>query len=282
MLRNNSVRMPSQVKDFSMNQHPFLTIVIPTHSRPNLLRRTLLSIKNQSFKDVQIIVVSDTQDQETFVVCNDCLASSDVFVRRSGKPGPSDSRNLGIRMALGRYIMFIDDDDAYEMGSLEKIYSSLAYSTADIAYFDCIVVKEMRKDKEPIYLGEVKVDLSSRYNDDLFVKNSIHMSSIAFPKYRIENQLFDPHMRAYEDWDFMLSVMKSASVTHIPLLATRVHEVNEENSDRRGSSTEARDFNAILDYLYVYRRHPAPNNHIREKRRQLMKAFNIDIPTHCL
>lgn len=265
-----------------MNDQTFLTIIVPTHRRAHLLRRTLKSIKEQSFKDVQVIVVSDVQDLPTLEACHELLDPGDTFVKRAGTPGPSESRNLALQLAVGKFVMFIDDDDAYQLGALEQVFRWLTTHLVDVVFFNCTVVNERRTDGEPIYLGESEVDLAGRYSDDLFVKNSIHMSCIAFPRHRLTGIRFDPHMRAYEDWDFMLAAMKGASVSHVPLTATRVHEVHDESTDRRGASASARDFNAVVDYLYVYRRHPAPHAAIQEKRRQLLLACKLDVPACCL
>ena len=265
-----------------MQYTPFLTVIVPTHKRPTLLRRTLLSIKEQAFQRVQVIVVSDARDLPTVEVCHELLGPQDIFVRRGGVPGPSQSRNLALDLAQGQYVMFIDDDDAYEGGAFEQIHRWLTSYRIDVAFFNCTVVHERREGGQPIFQSESALDLAGRYSEDIYVKNSIHMSTIAFPRHRLAGVRFDPHMRAYEDWDFMLAAMKQAQVAHVPLAATRVHEVHDETTDRRGASTAAKDYNAVIDYLYVYRRHPAPSPATQEKRRQLLLSCKLDVPTYCL
>ena len=266
-----------------MNEpQPFLSIIVPTHKRAPLLRRTLQSIKDQSFTDLQVIVVSDVADLPTMQVCHELLGPRDSFVRRAGVNGPSASRNLAMQLAQGEYVMFIDDDDAYQPGALARVHDWLSTHRADVVCFNCSVVNERRGDAEPVLLGETELNLAGRYGEDIFVKNSIHMSTIAFPRHRLAGLEFDPHMRAYEDWDFMLAAMKNASVTHAPINVTRVHEVHDDTTDRRGASTAAKDYNAVVDYLYVYRRHPAPNAAVQDKRRQLLLSCRMDVPAYCL
>ncbi|MDP2007817.1 MAG: glycosyltransferase [Rubrivivax sp.] len=265
-----------------MHAQPFLTIVVPTHQRAHLLRRTLQSIKSQSFTDVQVIVVSDVDDLPTMEACHALLGPADTFVKRAGARGPSASRNLALQLATGRYVMFIDDDDAYQPEAFVQIHDWLSSHAAEIVFFNCTVVNERRTAGDPVFLSQAPLDLAARYTDDIFVKNSIHMSCIAFPRHLLSGVEFDPHMRAYEDWDFMLAAMKGARVAHVPIAATLVHEVHDETSDRRGASTAAKDFNAVVDYLYVYRRHPAPNPAIQEKRRQLLLSCKLEVPAYCL
>ena len=261
---------------------PFFTVIVPTHRRAALLRRALASIKCQSLREVQLIVVSDVRDLATATTCHELLDEGDTFVVRSGEPGPSASRNLAPGLAEGRYVMFLDDDDAYRDGYLEQLHARLQGGALEVTFGNCMVVNERRTDAGPMFLGEAPLDLSGRYTPDIFVKNSIHMSTIAFPRQHIAAKRFDPYMRAYEDWEFMLAAMKTARVEHLDLCGVNVHEVHDETSDRRGGSAAARDFNAVVDYLYVYRRHPAPDDATREKRRQLLLSCGMNVPAYCL
>ena len=102
-----------------MNKPPFFSVIVPTHTRAILLRRALESIKSQACPvDVEVIVISDASDRATDEVCAELLGKSDMYIRRNGEKGPSASRNLGLSLAKGNYILFLDDDDAWRAGPL--------------------------------------------------------------------------------------------------------------------------------------------------------------------
>jgi len=103
------------------------------------------------------------------------------------------------------------------------------------------------------------------------------MSCFAFPRQLLQGIEFDPFMRAYEDWDYLLSVFHRQMPTHVPFLGSRVFEVADATTDRRGSSEQANDFNAVLDYLYVYRRHQAPTAELKQRRADLLKMTGLPI-----
>lgn len=262
---------------------PFFTVIIPTHRRARLLRRALGSLKEQELgEDLQIIVVSDLHDAATAQVASECLGAGDSFFVRSGEPGPSASRNLGMERARGRYVLFLDDDDAHALGALQSARKLLQEKPMDIALCNFTVVKERRPEGEAQWLGEDPVDSARRYHEGIFVKNQIHMSAVIFSATALQGREFDPYMRAYEDWEFMLGVIKDRTVFHVPLMLSRVHEVHDQTTDRRGDQVFANDFNAVLDYLYVYRRYPAPSEPIRQQRHQLLKQCGLTVPAACL
>lgn len=257
---------------------PDFTVIIPTHNRAHLLERALNSIKEQQTnKRIEIIVISDVSDVETYTVCEKYLSSNDIFIKRNGVPGPSASRNLGLQLAKGRHILFLDDDDAWDFNFMRLLEINYASLIDEFFYVNCSVVKERRLPNETVFLSEIELNIGENLNLDIYVKNQIHMSCYIFPSYLIKELRFDESMRAYEDWDFILSVLNKKFPKHISISGSRVFEVDDETSDRRGSSESAQDFNAVLDYIYVYRRHAAPNNLIQQKRALILNHSGLSL-----
>jgi glycosyltransferase involved in cell wall biosynthesis len=262
---------------------PFLSIIIPTHKRPILLERALSSVKSQTCPFAyEIIVIADEADPATDEVCQRLLGPGDMKIRRSGAPGPALSRNLGLDLASGRYVMFLDDDDAWQAGLLSRLASQQEVTEGRFVYFDCLVVTENRAGPQPQFISERRLDAADRLNDMVFVQNQVHMSCLMFPRALIGSTRFDPFMRAYEDWDFMLAIYRKEMASHVPLQGSVVYEITDASSDRRGDSSDATNAHAIMDYLYVYRRHPAPNDALRQQRAALMQRVGLGLPAELL
>jgi GalNAc5-diNAcBac-PP-undecaprenol beta-1,3-glucosyltransferase len=262
-----------------MNKRPFFSVIVPTHKRAILLRRALQSIRSQAatFADFEVIVVSDVIDASTDAVCAELLTGADVYMRRNGRAGPSESRNLALSLAKGHTVLFLDDDDAWHPGCLEQLHAQPSVRQRDPVYFNCSVVTERRLPEGPEPLSEVRLDLAGCLTEDVYVKNQVHMSCFAFPRDLLDGIEFDPFMRSYEDWDYLLSIVDRRMPIHVPLLGSRVYEVRDETTDRRGSSQKANDFNAVLDYLYVYRRHCAPREALTQRRAELLRSCGLSI-----
>jgi glycosyltransferase involved in cell wall biosynthesis len=257
---------------------PLFSVIIPTHRRARLLRRALGSVKAQNLDDlIEVVVVSDAIDLPTDLVCNSMLGSNDIYMRRSGVPGPSESRNLGLSVSSGQYILFLDDDDAWHPQFILNLGESIATRPLGPLYFNCSVAKESRGAEESEILSEVLLDQRDSLNQNVYIKNQIHMSCFVFPRVILDGLKFDPHMRAYEDWDFLLFAFDRAFPAHINILGSRIFEVDDATTDRRGSTEEANNFNAVLDYLYVYRRHPGSTDTIKQARHDLLSLVGLRI-----
>ncbi|MES2823536.1 MAG: glycosyltransferase family 2 protein [Pseudomonadota bacterium] len=101
-----------------------ISIVIPTHNRPQALDRSLASIFNQlddSMKcKFQIIVVNDGS-HTSYEQQKDCFSKSVVFIDVHPGRGVSNARNVGAKFASGKWILFLDDDDEFKYGYLKKV-----------------------------------------------------------------------------------------------------------------------------------------------------------------
>jgi len=115
---------------------PKISVIIATYNRPALLQRAINSVLAQTFKDFELIVVDDHSDKppnfklpdgEDRVVGMRLPYNTGYFV----KP-----RNIGIMIARGDYIAYLDDDNVYLPNHLEVLYKAITKKNADIAYGD--------------------------------------------------------------------------------------------------------------------------------------------------
>ena len=102
-----------------------VSVIIPTYKRSDMLKRAINSVLNQSYRDVECIVVNDnTPGDEYSQILYQMLAEFDVegrfvFVEQPAHKNGAAARNAGIRVARGEYIAFLDDDDYWDNNKLE-------------------------------------------------------------------------------------------------------------------------------------------------------------------
>lgn len=115
---------------------PLISVIIPSYNAAPTIEETLRSIMNQSFIDLEILVINDGSDDETGEIANR-LAKEDKRIRVFSYPneGVSVSRNRGIQLAQGEYLSFIDADDLWTSNKLEAQYEALKiHPQASVAY----------------------------------------------------------------------------------------------------------------------------------------------------
>ena len=100
-------------------QFPLVSVIIPTYNRPNYLRESLESVVNQSYINIEVIVVDDgTPNNEVFNICKEF--ENIVYLKIENSGGPAKPRNIGIKEARGKYIAFLDDDDLWIKTKIEQ------------------------------------------------------------------------------------------------------------------------------------------------------------------
>jgi len=101
---------------------PLVSVVIPvTADRAFLLRRALKSVAAQSYRNVEVVVVQDGPGQEVQEILDGLAIDRPVrLVKSPGKIGAAAARNLGVRMARGDLVAFLDSDDEWLPRKLEK------------------------------------------------------------------------------------------------------------------------------------------------------------------
>jgi len=101
---------------------PKVSLIIPTHDRPQLLPRAVDSARAAG-TDVEIIVIDDASTDETAAVCRNL--DNIKYVRAERNQGVAGARNIGIFQSTARYIAFLDDDDLRLPGSLDVQVAAL-------------------------------------------------------------------------------------------------------------------------------------------------------------
>ena len=113
------------------------SIVMPVYNVQNYLRDSVADIKNQSFSDLELILVDDCATDFSGKLCDE-LAADDSRIRvvhLAKNGGLSNARNQGMAVAQGEYILFLDPDDRYDIRLLEQIEKSLKKNRAKVVLF---------------------------------------------------------------------------------------------------------------------------------------------------
>ena len=123
--------------------NPVISIIVPVYKVERFVRKCIDSILNQTFKDIEIILVDDGSPDNCGQICDD-YAKTDKRIRVIHKQngGLSDARNAGIDIARGEYIAFVDSDDYISPNMYKCLYELIEKNNADIAVCRSVLVNE--------------------------------------------------------------------------------------------------------------------------------------------
>ncbi|MCH5210974.1 MAG: glycosyltransferase family 2 protein [Oscillospiraceae bacterium] len=108
-----------------------VSVIIPVFNREDTIRRCIESVCNQTLEDIEIIVVNDGSDDNTLSVIN-AIDDERITVISQDNAGQGYARNVGIEIANGKYIAFVDSDDTIDREMLRVMYERAEMDSADI------------------------------------------------------------------------------------------------------------------------------------------------------
>ena len=117
-------------------EKPKISVVIPVYNMEKYLKRCMESVMNQSFRDLEIILVDDGSKDSSGKMCDEYQSiDSRVKVIHKQNGGLGFARNSGMEIASGEFISFVDSDDYIEPGMYEKLYARIKQENADTCIF---------------------------------------------------------------------------------------------------------------------------------------------------
>lgn len=131
-----------------MQRSPLFSVILPTHSRPEMLRRAIASVRAQTLTDFELIIVDDASPEPVRLPeMNDARVQ---LIRSAENRGAAHARNLGLHRARGQFVSFLDDDDEYAPNFLAATHerlcgtdSSVGASWCNVRFIDDAVAREV-------------------------------------------------------------------------------------------------------------------------------------------
>ncbi|MDO4962375.1 MAG: glycosyltransferase family 2 protein, partial [Eubacteriales bacterium] len=118
-----------------MNSEPLISVIMPSYNSALTIRRAVLSVARQTYKNTEIIVVDNSSADNTAEAVKEMQAELGGRLKLIVQPntGVSSARNTGIREAKGEYFVSLDSDDYYEPETIRTLYEALTGDASDVA-----------------------------------------------------------------------------------------------------------------------------------------------------
>lgn len=181
----------------------YISIIMPVYNGEHTIERSILSCIGQSEKDFELIIIDNGSNDNTKIVVNKFLNDKRINYISINKKGRSHARNIGLKRAKGKYIVFLDADDTLNKNILEKGISILNENPEYFGYASSIRYIYENISKTFIKTPNVKTKF-------LYLNNQYPINSIIFRNENIE--LFQVNLEHNEDWLFFLKNLKDKEV----------------------------------------------------------------------
>ena len=130
-----------------MREKNLVSVIIPIYNVQNYIVECLNSVYSQTYKNIEVILVDDGSTDDSGNICDFYkIRYPNTIVVHQNNQGLSVSRNIGIKMATGDFVLFVDADDYLNKDCIEKLINIVTVDDPDIIIFNFEIVNEKGKE----------------------------------------------------------------------------------------------------------------------------------------
>lgn len=120
-----------------VTEKPLVSVIMPVYNTGKYLKESAMSVINQSYDNLEIILVDDGSPDEAPEICDELSKRyTNVMSFHKNNGGLSDARNFGINKASGKYVFFLDSDDTIDSGAIYEMVDIAESEKSDVVFPD--------------------------------------------------------------------------------------------------------------------------------------------------
>lgn len=243
--KHTKVMMKINNKNRQNKNYPLVSVIIPSYNHEKYIKEAILSVINQTYKNIELIVIDDGSTDNSFEIIQKLSKEHNFVCMKQKNSGVSKTLNIGITAAKGEFLSLLASDDIYVENKIEKQVFFLLNNN-DYG----IVCSNMIKFYEIGYEKKIKSLNPCSYSGDLFSgflcrKQNIFSVTVMYRKKVFDDVgLFDENLQV-EDFDMLLRIAKKYEIGFIDEYLTYYRSHQNNTLNKVGKMKE--NFEAILD-----------------------------------
>ena len=222
--------------DKKIKNQPLVSVLIRTCGRPNVLRETLISVKKQTYQNIEVVIVEDGKNVSEKMIQDEFSDMNIKYEATGQKKGRCFVGNRAMQLATGKYLNFLDDDDLFFADHVETLVKGLEYSKNDykLAYTASMETKINVLNKDEKYEYEV-LEYNVIHNKPysrvrLLTMNMFPIQAVMFSKEIFEKYGgMDEELDNLEDWEMWARYGMENKYLFIPKV-TSLYRVPAKNT----------------------------------------------------
>jgi CDP-glycerol glycerophosphotransferase len=241
---------------------PDISVVVIVYNDAARLPTAVQSVLDQSLRNVEVVIADDCSTDDSFQVAQRLAAADPESVRAirlaENSGGCGEPRNQGIKVARGRYVMFLDSDDILDPHACRNMLEAADRTGADLVSGKCVRVhvdnrNNKRADWYPWLYRTTRTFESIAELPDLFVFDTLSTNKCYRREFLQEKELSFPRGIHYED--LLFSAQAYLAAERITLIPQTVYHWNVvEKTEAKSISNRRHEINNFADRLEIHRR----------------------------
>lgn len=209
-----------------------VSVIIPTYNRAGTIKRSIDSVLNQTYSNLELIVVDDGSTDDTEQIIRGYKDTRIHYVKTDGRRGANYARNVGIENAGGEYIAFQDSDDQWRLDKLEKQMRILL----EQEQVDIVFSRYLRH----FMNGRMELVPNKNYTECLVQEKIVSILAganvIGTPtlvmrkKCFQEKGAFDESISRFQDWEIMIRFAQKYTIVFLDEVLLDAYEMKESIS----------------------------------------------------
>jgi len=209
-----------------MTQYPLVSVIIPTLNRKELIKKAIDSILNQTYKNIEIIIVDGSNSDETEKMIYPYLNNLRIqYIHQKENHTKSlrdrrniaKARNKAVKMAKGKYIAFLDDDDFW--CNKKKLEKQIQFLENQPEYVICgagIIVRDERNPKNPIFFKRLFPEKDESIRKTILFGPPFLHSCVIFSRDAFQKTGGFDEEHDIGDWEIFLKLGKVGKMYSFP------------------------------------------------------------------
>lgn len=210
--------------------HPLVSTIITTHNRSTLLRIAIESVLDQTYHNIECVVVDDKSTDNTRDVCKDYPSVQYIYIPPEESKGGNYARNKGVLASKGKYVAFLDDDDYWLPEKTEKQVEIIENKGCDLVY--CGRRLEIVSDKGTIFKDQIPQsnctgDIRRKILQEIFATTSCILVN---RQKLLDIGMFDEELRFWQEYELeiRLAQLNSFHCVCEPLVVYRCDQKDKQ------------------------------------------------------
>jgi glycosyltransferase involved in cell wall biosynthesis len=196
----------------TVRNKPLVSIVMPTYNRAHVLPYAIRSILNQTYTELELIIVDDNSTDNTRDVIESFKDERIKYIKNEPNLKLPRALNKGFSVANGAYLTWTSDDNTYANNAIEKMVASLKTGNCDFVYADYFLFAELDDAGNPMDARHARLPRRIQ------LEKTNHIGACFLYTRKVYEEIgdYDPELFLVEDYDYFIRITKLFTTCHIP------------------------------------------------------------------